>query len=78
MKYYVTTTEQVYNDGTLGEYMTKSDAYDTEKAARNIYYKKLGDINADLSPNGHAYGLVEIRDSKGVIETGKIGEYVES
>lgn len=25
MKYYVTTTEQVYNDGNLGEYMTKSD-----------------------------------------------------
>ena len=78
MKYYVTTTEQVYNDGNLGEYMTKSDAYDTEKAARNVYYKKLGDINADLSPNGHAYGLVEVRDSKGVIETGTLGEYVEA
>lgn len=78
MKYYVTTTEQVYNNGTLGEYMTKSDAYNTEKAARNVYYEKLGNINADLSPEGHAYALVEVRDSKGVIETSTLGEYVEA
>lgn len=78
MKYYVTTTEQVKSGETWSEYMTKSDAYDTEKAARNVYYKKLGDINADLSPNGHAYALIEVRDSKGVIETSKLGEYVEA
>ena len=42
MKYYVFTIEQVYNDGVLGEYATKSDAQDTRKAATEAEMKKLG------------------------------------
>ena len=55
MKYYVFTIEQVYNDGNLGEYATKSDAQETRKAADSLFYTKCKNINDDLSPNGHAY-----------------------
>lgn len=80
MKYYVFSIEQVHGTGTaLSEYATKSDAYDTEKAARTAYYNKLSAVNSDLSDKGHSYMSIKIENSKGgVIKKDEIGEYIEA
>lgn len=77
MKYYVITIEQVYNEGQLGEYMTKSDPQ-TEKSARTMFFDKCSAINADLSDKGHAWAYIAIVNSKGGTEKEeKLGQYVE-
>lgn len=78
MKYYVFTIEQVYNDGKLGEYATKSDAQATRKAADSLFFDKCKAINDDLSANGHAYAYVYIMGTDGKIKDDQvIGERVE-
>ena len=79
MKYYVFTIEQVYNDGKLGEYATKSDAQATRKAADSLFFDKCKAINDDLSENGHAYAYVWIMGTDGKIKDDQtIGERVEA
>lgn len=81
MKYYVTTTEQKYpatEGGSMVEYMTKSDPRDTEKTARSLYLDTVKNINDNLSDHGHAYALIELRNSLGVLEKYVLGEYVDN
>lgn len=79
MKYYVFAIEQVHDGDKLNEYATKSDAQNTEKAARSAYYDKLSAVNADLSPNGHSYMKIKLEDSKGnVLKKDELGEYIEA
>lgn len=80
MKYYVFSIEQVHgSEESLNEYATKSDSYDTEKAARTAYYNKLSAVNADLSPNGHSYMKIKLEDSKGnILKKDELGEYIEA
>ena len=78
MNYYVFTIEQVYNNGKLGEYATKSDTQTTRKAADSLFLEKCKGINDDLSDNGHAYGKVFTTDAEGIIvDEREIGEHQE-
>lgn len=78
MKFYVITTEQVYTESGLGEYMTKSDALD-EKPARTMFYDKCSAVNKDLSDNGHTFMDIKIVNSEGgCVKRDTLGEYKES
>lgn len=78
MNYYVFTIEQVYNDGKLGEYATKSDTQTTRKAADIMFLDKCKTITQDLSDNGHAYAKVWTTNSEGVIvDSREIGVHQE-
>lgn len=78
MGFYVFTIEQVYNDGTLGEYATKSDRQANRKAADILFLDKCSAITKDLSENGHAYAKVWTTNSEGVIvDSREIGTHQE-
>ena len=78
MKYYVITFEQVHNDnGSIGEYVTKSDPM-TEKQAKTAFYNKCAAVNSDLSDNGHTFMKIDMANSiGGIVKQDTLGAYVE-
>ena len=78
MNFYVFTIEQVYNNGKLGEYATKSDTKTSRKAADIEFLDKCSAITKDLSENGHAYAKVWTTNAEGVIvDSREIGVHQE-
>lgn len=76
MKYYITTIEQINQNGELAEYGT-SEKVDSESLALSKYYKKLSDVAADIGKN-HTYMDIKISNSYGsIFKSDRIGQYQE-